>query len=70
MTAQERVRVQATHDFIVFGGVACTAVTSGAIQALYGWDALNLTVLPPVVIAVGVVVWHWAAQKRAVVVRA
>ena len=29
----ERVRVQATNDFIVFGTVACTAFTSGAVQA-------------------------------------
>ncbi len=68
-SAEERVRVQATHDFIVFGGVACTAVTSGAIQALYGWEALNLTVLPPVLIAVAVVVWHWAARLRMAAVR-
>ncbi|MBS0641442.1 MAG: MFS transporter [Acetobacteraceae bacterium] len=67
---EERVRVQATHDFIVFGGVACTAVTSGAIQALYGWDALNLTVVPPVAIAIGMVVWHWASRARPAAVRA
>ena len=30
---EERVRVQATHDFIVFGSVAMTALTSGAVQA-------------------------------------
>jgi MFS family permease len=60
----ERVRVQATHDFIVFGCVAATAFTSGAIQSAYGWDALNLTVVPPVLLALGVVGWHWAARRR------
>ena len=34
---EERVRVQSTHDFIVFGSVAATAVTSGAVQAIAGW---------------------------------
>jgi MFS family permease len=63
-TAEERVRVQATHDFIVFGSVAATAFTSGAIQATAGWHALNLTVLPPVVIALAVVGWHWATRPR------
>ena len=48
---EERVRVQATHDFIVFGSVAITALTSGAVQATQGWDVLNLTVVPPVLIA-------------------
>jgi MFS family permease len=61
---EERVRVQATHDFIVFGSVACTALSSGAIHMTYGWEALNLTLLPPVVIALGVVCWHWMARSR------
>ena len=61
---EERVRVQATHDFIVFGSVAITAVTSGAVQATQGWKFLNLTVLPPIVIAFIVVGWHWLARSR------
>jgi MFS family permease len=63
-SAEERVRVQALHDFIVFGSVAMTAVTSGAIQATYGWAALNLTVIPPVLVAFLVVGWHWFARAR------
>ena len=62
-TTQERVRVQATHDFIVFGSVAGTALTSGAIEAVWGWTALNLTVLPPVLIAMTVVAWHYVAKR-------
>ena len=63
-SAEERVRVQATHDFIVFGSVAVTAVTSGAIQMTQGWEVLNLTVVPPVLIAFIVVGWHWVARSR------
>ncbi|WP_428484227.1 MFS transporter [Rhodopila sp.] len=63
-SAEERVRVQATHDFIVFGSVAMTAVTSGAIEATNGWAVLNLTVVPPVLIAFAVVGWHWVARSR------
>jgi MFS family permease len=62
----ERVRVQATNDFIVFGTVALTAFASGAIHATFGWDALNLSVLPPVVIALVLVTWHWLARGREV----
>jgi MFS family permease len=61
---EERVRVQATHDFIVFGSVAMTALTSGAVQATLGWSVLNLTVVPPVLIAFVVVGWHWLARSR------
>ena len=66
---EERVRVQATHDFIVFGSVAGTAVTSGAVQATQGWAVLNLTVVPPVVIAFAVVGWHWVVRSRPAVLR-
>jgi MFS family permease len=66
--AEERVRVQATHDFIVFGSVAITAVTSGAVEITGGWDLLNLIVVPPVLIAFVVVGWHWLARSRATVV--
>ena len=64
---EERVRVQATHDFIVFGSVAMTALTSGAVQATQGWEVLNLTVVPPVLIAFVVVGWHWLARTRVAV---
>src|SRR5262249_33060115 len=60
----ERVRVQATNDFIVFGSVACTAFASGAIEATGGWAALNLVVVPPALFAAGLVVWHWSNRTR------
>ena len=60
----ERVRVQATNDFIVFGTVACTAFASGAVEATGGWGALNLFVVPPTLIAAGLVIWHWTARSR------
>src|SRR5579863_1567325 len=60
----ERVLVQATNDFIVFGTVACTAFTSGAVEAIGGWEALNLMVLPPTLIAAALVIWHWVARTR------
>ena len=44
--ANERVRVQATNDFIVFGTVAVTALLSGTIESSLGWTALNVAVLP------------------------
>jgi MFS family permease len=60
----ERVRVQGLHDFIVFASVACTAVSSGAIHMRAGWTVLNLTLVPPVLFALLVIGWHWAARRR------
>ncbi|MDQ2803776.1 MAG: MFS transporter [Pseudomonadota bacterium] len=60
----ERVRAQATNDFIVFGAAACASFGSGAIAATGGWRDLNLAVLPPLLIAAVLVAWHWTARAR------
>jgi MFS family permease len=62
--ATERVRAQATNDFIVFGTVACTSFGSGALHATAGWVALNFAVVPPVAIAVALVLWRRASLAR------
>ena len=57
-TPTERVRAQTANDFIVFGTVACTAFLSGFVHARFGWDVLNLTLLPPLAIALGLLLWQ------------
>ncbi len=63
-SAQERVRVQATNDFLVFGSVAASAFASGAIETTGGWAALNLAVVPAILIAAVLVCWHMTARSR------
>ncbi len=63
----ERVRAQAANDFIVFGTVACTAFLSGYVHARFGWNALNLTLIPPLVAALALIAWQ---KVRAPVVAA
>ena len=62
--AQERVRAQAANDFIVFGTVAMTSFTSGALHAGAGWFVLNAAVVPPVLVALSLVLWHRARHGR------
>ncbi len=63
-SAIERVRAQAANDFIVFGTVAMTSFTSGALHAEAGWLALNAAVIPPVLVALSLVLWHRARHGR------
>ena len=42
----ERAKVQALNDLLVFGTVAITAMSSGAIHALAGWTWINLASAP------------------------
>lgn len=62
--ALERVRAQAANDFIVFGTVAVTSFSSGALHAASGWTAINATVVLPVLVALALVLWHRAHQAR------
>jgi MFS family permease len=64
--AFERVRAQAANDFIVFGTVAITSFSSGALHSSSGWVAVNATVVPPVLVALALVLWHQASRVRSV----
>ena len=64
-SAVERVRAQVTNDFIVFGTVAITALSSGAIHAVAGWSGVNLTVIPFLLVALGLVTWNYLRAGRA-----
>lgn len=50
-TPEEGPKVQGLHDFSMFGVVAVGSVSSGALLAASGWSAVNLVVLPVVMLA-------------------
>jgi MFS family permease len=54
---EEKAKVQAVNDFLVFGTVAITAFSSGAVYELYGWNVLNFALIAPVVLALGSLIW-------------
>ncbi|MBR0856232.1 MFS transporter [Bradyrhizobium liaoningense] len=63
---QERNKVQAFNDFLVFGMMAIGSFSSGQLLANYGWPVVNMVVFPPV--ALGLVVLSlvsWARRRRA-----
>lgn len=50
-SAAERPKAQSLNDLIVFGTVTITAFGSGAAHHAFGWAALNLSILPPLLAA-------------------
>ena len=44
--AAEKAKAQGLNDFLVFGTVAMTATSSGALHHALGWATLNVTVTP------------------------
>jgi len=49
--ARETAKVQALNDFLIFGTVALSSFSSGALLTGFGWSMVQLAVLPLVVIA-------------------
>jgi MFS family permease len=61
----ERAKAQATHDFLMFGLVMLAALSSGAMQHLFGWATLNVGVLP--FIGLVVIATLWLRRRRQLV---
>jgi predicted MFS family arabinose efflux permease len=61
---QERNKVQAFNDFLVFGVMALGSFSSGQLLANYGWSAVNLVVFPPVLLGLAVLTLASFARRR------
>jgi MFS family permease len=61
---QERNKVQAFNDFLVFGMMAIGSFSSGQLLANYGWSAVNLVVYPPVLLGLMVLTLASFAKRR------
>jgi MFS family permease len=54
---EERNKVQAFNDFLIFGTMAIGSFVSGAMLAHFGWYLVNLVMLPVVAVAGVMLVW-------------
>jgi MFS family permease len=63
---EERNKVQAFNDFLVFGMMAVGSFSSGQILANYGWSMVNWVVFPPVLAGLAVLATASFAKRRAV----
>jgi MFS family permease len=61
---EERARMQATNDFLIFGFQALASLGSGFVLAIWGWEAVNMIVFPLVAVALGALVWLRAMNLR------
>ena len=51
--SQERNKVQAFNDFLVFGTMTVGSFLSGQLLADFGWSMVNLVVYPPIALGLG-----------------
>jgi MFS family permease len=62
---QEKNKVQAFNDFLVFGTMAVGSFSSGQLLANYGWSAVNLVVYPPLLVGLVALALVSFAKRRA-----
>ena len=60
---EERNKVQAFNDFLVFGAMAIASFSSGQLLAAIGWSAVNSVVLPVIFVAGTLLVWLALRQR-------
>jgi MFS family permease len=61
---EERIKVQAANDFMVFGSTATASLMSGKLLALSGWATVNWLVFPPVALALALVALSSLPARR------
>ncbi|MCC6306719.1 MAG: MFS transporter [Rhodobacteraceae bacterium] len=70
-TPEERGRLQGLNDLVVFGGVTFASFASGGLMNCLGgsvqagWSAVNLAMLPFLVLAGGALIWLGLRPRRA-----
>ena len=61
----ERGKVQAMNDFLVFGTTAAASFLAGFAQERLGWEPLNWFALVLMAVALGAVLWlRWQPQRQ------
>lgn len=62
---EERAKTQALNDFIVFSTVALSSLSAGALQNSYGWQMVNLGLMPLLVVILASIIWGKSRRDTA-----
>lgn len=60
---EEQARVQGLNDFLVFGLVTVGSFSSGALMAGWGWEAVNIAMVPALALAAAALAWLVLGQR-------
>jgi hypothetical protein len=62
----ERAKTQALNDFAVFTTVALSSLSAGALQSSYGWQAVNIGLIPLLVLILASILWGKSRSRNTV----
>ena len=59
----EKSRAQGANDLAVFSMVTVTALSTGTVHHLYGWETVNMVALPMLFVTLLAIIWLWLKQR-------
>jgi MFS family permease len=62
---EERTKVQAFNDFLIFGSMAVSSFSSGQLLAYFGWQAVNEVIFPTIILAGALLAWLMVRNRAA-----
>jgi len=62
---EERAKVQGLNEFLIAGSSALGSLASAGVYAGFGWDGLNLAVMPFLLLCAAITVWYAMNQRAA-----
>ena len=54
---EERNKLQAFNDFLIFGSMAVSSFSSGQLLVDFGWQTVNAVIFPTIFVAGALLVW-------------
>jgi len=64
---EERNKVQAFNDFLIFGGMAVASFSSGQLLEYFGWTTINAVIFPTIVTVGAMLAWLASRRRLAAV---
>jgi predicted MFS family arabinose efflux permease len=64
---EERNKVQAFNDFLIFGSMAISSFASGQMLEYLGWAAINAVIFPTILVAGAMLIWLTLRKRVATV---
>lgn len=61
---EEKAKVQALNDFLVFSMVSTAALASGWVEHSFGWGAVNLAGVAPILFILAALIWLMMMRRR------
>jgi len=62
---EERAKVQGLNEFLIAGSAALGSFASAGVYGGFGWDGLNLAVMPLLLLCAGITLWYAVIQRAA-----